>query len=155
MQVHQPWRTASSMGRVVLHLHGTMKQNDLRRVFEMYHERLQSRGVKVRIHSNKLSCKAYCEALSQVPGTLYLMDEGGVLEPSIAFSKRYQKWSVGSEPIHLAIGPAEGWIERPDRHFERLSLSPMTMPHELASIVLIEQVYRATEIIRGSDYHKA
>ena len=31
----------------------------------------------------------------------------------------------------------------------------MTMPHELASIVLIEQVYRATEIIRGSDYHKA
>ena len=78
-----------------------------------------------------------------------------VPEPPIAFSKRYQKWSVGSEPIHLAIGPAEGWTEMPDRHFERLSLSPMTMPHELASIVLIEQVYRATEIIRGSDYHKA
>ena len=143
------------MGRVVLHLHGAMKQADLRRIFEAYHDRIKSRGVKVNIHSNKLSCKAYCEALRQVPGNLYLMDEGGVLEPSLSFSKRYQSWSVSGEPTHLAIGPAEGWTETPDRHFERLSLSLMTMPHELASVVLVEQVYRATEIARGSDYHKA
>lgn len=143
------------MGRVVLHLHGAMKQADLRRVFETYHDRIKSRGVKVNIHSNKLSCKAYCEALTQVPGNLYLMDEGGALESSMSFSKRYQLWSMGSEPIHLAIGPAEGWTETPDCSFERLSLSMMTMPHELAGVVLIEQVYRATEIIRGSDYHKA
>ncbi len=31
----------------------------------------------------------------------------------------------------------------------------MTMPHELAAVVLVEQVYRATEILRGSAYHRA
>ena len=143
------------MGRVVIHLHGAMKQADLRRVFEMYHDRTKSRGIKVNIHSNKLSCKAYCEVLKGLPGRLYLMDEGGALESSMSFSKRYQSWSVGNEPIHLAIGPAEGWTETPDCSFGRLSLSQMTIPHELASVVLIEQVYRATEIIRGTDYHKA
>ena len=31
----------------------------------------------------------------------------------------------------------------------------MTYPHELASILLVEQLYRATEILRGTAYHKA
>ena len=41
-----------------------------------------------------------------------------------------------------------------DYDIMRLSLSKMTMPHELASLVLVEQIYRATEINKGSNYHK-
>ena len=48
-------------------------------------------------------------------------------------------------------GLAPGLIERLDR---RLSLSPMTLPHAMARLVLLEQIYRAGTILRGEPYHR-
>lgn len=50
-----------------------------------------------------------------------------------------------------AFGLGERVLQRADR---KISLSDMTLPHELARLVLLEQLYRAGTIIRGEPYHK-
>jgi 23S rRNA (pseudouridine1915-N3)-methyltransferase len=54
--------------------------------------------------------------------------------------------------IVFAIGPASGWSERRLAQTV-LSLGPMTLPHELARLVLAEQIYRAFTILAGHPYH--
>lgn len=142
------------MGRIVVHLHGKTKQKDLQSIFSTYAERLSSRGVRIQFHSEKLSSAQYITALKNLNGEVVLLDEAGSMESSIEFAKRMKEWSVCRDSTHLAVGPAQGW-EGGQESFPRISLSPMTFPHELASVVLIEQIYRATEILRGSEYHKA
>ena len=51
-----------------------------------------------------------------------------------------------------ALGLSQNLIQRADR---RLSLSSMTLPHELARLLFTEQLYRAGTIVRGEPYHKA
>ena len=60
----------------------------------------------------------------------------------------------GQQRIVFAIGPADGWSEAERaRASLLLSLGPMTLPHELARVVLSEQVYRAFTILAGHPYH--
>ena len=55
--------------------------------------------------------------------------------------------------LNLALGPVDGWGEY-KRTADLIALSKMTFPHELAAVMLVEQVYRATEIIKGTNYHR-
>src|SRR5262249_22027700 len=57
-------------------------------------------------------------------------------------------------PLVLAIGPADGFAEavRAQADFV-LSLGRMTLAHELARVVLLEQLYRAFTILKGHPYH--
>ncbi len=60
----------------------------------------------------------------------------------------------GARHILFAVGPADGWSEAArQRAGLLLSLGPMTLPHELAAVVLAEQIYRAFTIIEGHPYH--
>ena len=144
------------MGRIAVHLHGAPKDKAMKRLIEMYADRLVGRGVRHECHSSKRSAADYVERLTGFSGQLVLLDEGGIHEGSVAFSKRIEGWQLASDTVHLAIGPAEGWPD--DSRLNkavRLSLSNMTFPHELAAVMLMEQLYRASEIQRGTGYHKA
>jgi 23S rRNA (pseudouridine1915-N3)-methyltransferase len=60
----------------------------------------------------------------------------------------------GQQTIVFAIGPASGWSSGAPRQAQALfSLGPMTLPHELARLVLAEQIYRAFTILAGHPYH--
>ncbi len=60
----------------------------------------------------------------------------------------------GQQRVVFAIGPADGWsVAERTRAALLLSLGPMTLPHELARVVISEQVYRAFTILAGHPYH--
>jgi 23S rRNA (pseudouridine1915-N3)-methyltransferase len=57
-------------------------------------------------------------------------------------------------PLLFAIGPADGFAENTRSHADfTLSFGKMTIAHELARVVLLEQLYRAFTILRGHPYH--
>ena len=60
----------------------------------------------------------------------------------------------GTQELVFAIGPSDGWSERAlQKGSAKLSFGKMTLPHELARILLLEQVYRAFTILQGHPYH--
>jgi 23S rRNA (pseudouridine1915-N3)-methyltransferase len=62
----------------------------------------------------------------------------------------------GQQRVVFAIGAAGGWSDAERaRAGLLLSLGPMTLPHELARVVLSEQVYRAFTILAGHPYHRS
>lgn len=64
-------------------------------------------------------------------------------------------WRARGTDVAFLIGGAYGLpshvLQRCDA---RMSLSSLTLPHEMARLVLLEQLYRATTIIQGTPYHK-
>ena len=71
------------------------------------------------------------------------------------FAKKVASFGLGSNTVNLAVGPTDGFGEGiKSTAQELLSLSNMTLPHELTAVILLEQLYRAMEINRGSPYHR-
>jgi 23S rRNA (pseudouridine1915-N3)-methyltransferase len=95
--------------------------------------------------------------LAQVPAgaTLAACTEGGKAMTSEAFSAWLQKARDEARDLAIAIGGAFGLSDAVTKVASlRLALAPFTLPHELARVVLAEQVYRAGTIARGEPYHK-
>jgi 23S rRNA (pseudouridine1915-N3)-methyltransferase len=87
---------------------------------------------------------------------LVALDERGKSMSSVEFAKWFSVQQMQGRDIAFAIGGDEGLSEAVRAKATLvLSLSAMTMPHRLARLVLMEQVYRAVTIIRGEPYHKA
>ena len=74
---------------------------------------------------------------------------------SEGFARWLQETRESARDVAFAIGGAFGLSEElRGRARLRLSLAPWTLPHELARLVLAEQLYRAGTIVRGEPYHK-
>ena len=91
------------------------------------------------------------------PGArLVALDEHGVAWSSRAFAERLAAWrDQGTAELAFAIGGADGLgeavLERAD---QAISLGAMTWPHLLVRGLLLEQLYRAQQILAGHPYHR-
>jgi 23S rRNA (pseudouridine1915-N3)-methyltransferase len=102
-----------------------------------------------------LSRPANSGKAARLPALPILLDSRGRQLSSTDFatwlgSRRDQ----GAQHIVFAIGPADGWSEQARNEANLLlSFGPITMAHELARLVLAEQLYRACTILAGHPYH--
>jgi 23S rRNA (pseudouridine1915-N3)-methyltransferase len=84
-------------------------------------------------------------------GFVSLLDPGGDELDSLAFSRFIEtRRQEGRDLCFVVGGPYGLRLEGVDH---RLSLGRLTMPHQLARVVLLEQLYRAHKIIAGEPYH--
>lgn len=92
---------------------------------------------------------------ARTPAWLVLLDSRGDSLSSEGLAAWLgAKRDAGQQTIVFAIGPASGWSAAAQRQAQsRLSLGPMTLPHEMVRLVLAEQIYRAFTILAGHPYH--
>ncbi len=139
----------------------------LREVYDDYATRLsrwvEFRGVEVREAARagpppvqrQRESRAILDALPEGAFTV-LLDIEGEAWSSELLAGHVARWRETGRPLALVIGGAEGVDATLKRAAEvRWSLGPATLPHELARVVAMEQVYRAFTILHGLPYHKS
>jgi 23S rRNA (pseudouridine1915-N3)-methyltransferase len=86
---------------------------------------------------------------------LVALDGGGRPWSSEELARRLDDWRLAARPVTFVIGGSHGLapalLARAD---DRWSLGRLTLPHELARVVVVEQLYRGFTILRGEPYHK-
>jgi 23S rRNA (pseudouridine1915-N3)-methyltransferase len=89
----------------------------------------------------------------RIPDRAYvcLLDSDGRSYDSVGFSEFLEQRRQAGLDLCFVIGGPRG-IDL-DRCDQRISLGPMTLPHQLARVVLLEQLYRAHKILAREPYH--
>jgi 23S rRNA (pseudouridine1915-N3)-methyltransferase len=89
----------------------------------------------------------------RIPERAYvvLLDAAGTQHSSEGFARFLEQRRQGGRDVCFVIGGPFGTVL--ERHDHRLSLGPMTLPHQLARVVLLEQIFRAHKILANEPYH--
>lgn len=85
----------------------------------------------------------------KVGADIYLLSEHGELFDSPTLAEKID----GNKELVLVVAGTQGFSDQLFKSYPKISLSPLTFPHELARVVLLEQLYRAATIINKKDYH--
>ncbi|KQS92592.1 23S rRNA (pseudouridine(1915)-N(3))-methyltransferase RlmH [Chryseobacterium sp. Leaf394] len=95
--------------------------------------------------------------LNQIDKTdlVILLDEKGKQFTSREFAQKIDVWMNSSvKKIHILIGGAYGFSDEIySRANEKMSLSKMTFTHQMIRLFIVEQIYRADQILQGKPYH--
>lgn len=87
---------------------------------------------------------------------LYLLDEKGSELSTIDLKNKIENHIEKSTTIFFAIGAATGHCESLKKSAKELiSLSPLTLPHKFARLLLVEQLYRVQTLLTNHPYHNA
>jgi 23S rRNA (pseudouridine1915-N3)-methyltransferase len=115
---------------------------------------LRDEAALLQLCGRAASAKA-SKAASSGKSTLVLLDARGKPYSSEEFARFLGDYQDRNPlPLVFAVGPADGFSEGVRSVAQHtISLGAMTLAHELARIVLLEQIYRAFTILKGHPYH--
>jgi 23S rRNA (pseudouridine1915-N3)-methyltransferase len=138
---------------------GKTKEPAIRALTEEYLKRISRfapvEGVEVRDEAGLLTACGRHSSGKAGKSTLVLMDSRGKQFSSEEFARFIGEYQDRNPlPLLIAVGPADGFsnsVRAAAQH--TISLGKMTLAHELARVVLLEQVYRAFTILNGHPYH--
>jgi len=83
------------------------------------------------------------------------LDEHGQSWTTPEFAARVRAWSRDGRPVAFVLGSADGLAAAVKHDADVImALSALTLPHGLARVVLIEQIYRAASLLEGHPYHR-
>ncbi len=133
---------------------GKVRRGWIQEGIDLYRKRLPGLEiVEIRDSTPAKEAEAIRASLRPDDHLIALMEEGTPLA-SEPFARRLEQ--LGNQRLAFVIGGADGLTDALKTSARwQLSLSPMTFPHELARLMLIEQLFRAQAILQGSPYHRA
>ncbi len=154
--------------KIILLLTGKSEPSWLRSSIKLYEERIAryTRYLRVETPDLKQTGSLSQSLVKEREGELILkivkpsdylilLDEKGEELTSVEFARFLEKRTVaGSKSITFALGGPYGFSPKVYQRADmKLSLSKMTLPHQLVRIFFVEQLYRAFTIINGEPYH--
>ena len=133
---------------------GKVRKTWVQEGIELYRKRLPGLTiVELRDGNPEKEAELIRQTLGSDEWPVMLMEQGETLT-SVSLSERLR--SLGSQRLAFVIGGADGLTaELKALAHWKLSLSRVKIPHELARLLLIEQLFRAQAIQGGSPYHRA
>src|ERR1700745_3978224 len=134
---------------------GKTRRPELRAVFDDYVKRI-ARSCPVEVNEVRDADAAIKRLDADRAAAALLLDAGGRSQDSEALAKWIgEQRDRGKREMIFVCGDADGFPEAlRKRVTQKLSLSPLTYSHELARVMLAEQLYRAFAILSGSPYPK-
>lgn len=143
---------------------GSSKSKTFSELESDYHDKISryvDSAIKILKDSTETDLAIKCRKESaeilkslQANDCVILCDERGKSFGSVDFSKQIASWQIQSQRVVFVVGGAFGVDETlKQRANATLRLTDFVLPHELARVVLLEQVYRAFTIQRGEKYH--
>jgi 23S rRNA (pseudouridine1915-N3)-methyltransferase len=134
---------------------GKTRRPEFRAILDDYLKRI-SRSCPIEITEVRDANAAIKKLDADRAATVLLLDAAGKQRDSESLAKWLgEQRDRGAREVIFLCGDADGFPESlKQRVTQKLSLSPMTYSHELARVMLAEQIYRAFAILSGSPYPK-
>jgi 23S rRNA (pseudouridine1915-N3)-methyltransferase len=135
---------------------GKTKESAIQSLTDEYLKRLSrygdAEGITLKDEAGLLK---FCARDAHPRHTLVLLDGKGKQFSSEEFAKFLSDYQDrNASPLLFGLGPADGFTDEARQAATLvLSLGKMTLTHELARVVLLEQLYRAFTILKGHPYH--
>ena len=123
--------------------------------------KVELKAVKTEARASKtvdsllLAEKSRIEAAIARGTRIVALDERGTSVTTVALAERLKAWQLSGDDVAIVIGGPDG-LEAGFKKaaHERLRLSDLTLPHAMARVLLIEQLYRAWSITINHPYHR-